>query len=257
MAATTVQGIFDSVHDILQDASGTRWSDKELLGWLNRAYQQVVLHRPDANSRSYRVQFEHSDSCHRLDTMRDIGASTTPLANALRLLDITRNVVVVGADGDADAATGAEAIMPVAKEQFDSQLRKWVGGSATTSIEHYVYDERNPKEVLLYPRPKKHSDTKPSTVEVVVSEAVEGHPIQSDGTVSDDTKGEGIKIDETYVDPLVDYIVSRCYQKDADTAGSADLSRMHMDMFLEAMGAKTRADVATAPGPVPEPAEGN
>ena len=50
MAITTVNTVIGKAQTILQDATGVRWPRAELIGWLNDAYRDVILARPDANS---------------------------------------------------------------------------------------------------------------------------------------------------------------------------------------------------------------
>ena len=273
MAVTTVQDIFDRVYLILQDDEGTRWNERELLKWLNSAYQQTLLHRPDANARSYKVYFPHADACHNINKLRELTSPADPsptnnpakeLRSALRLMEVTRNLPV-----DTDNAalnTDSNAVRHIDKRQFDDQRRGWTGVAAHKTLQYYMYDERNPKEFYVYPRPKKFSESDASRVEVVVSESVDPHTYRVadypggtdplDGTIPEGTTDEVIHLDDIYVEPLIDYIVARCYQKDADYAGNASLVQTHMALFREGLGIKTEADMAVAPVAAP-PAGGN
>ena len=274
MAVTTVQDIFDRVYLILQDDEGTRWNEGELLKWLNSAYQQTLLHRPDANAKSHKVYFPHADACHSINELTTSTTITdsTKLSSALRLMEVTRNLP---ANTDSAAENSdSDAIRNIDKRQFDDQRRGWTGVEANKRLQYYMYDERNPKEFYVYPRPKKFSEgSDASRVEVVVSESVDPHigeagpdgrlphpdPVPSNPT--DDQRAQYpklqfIKLDDIYVEPLIDYIVARCYQKDADYAGNASLVQTHMALFREGLGVKTEADMAVAPVAAP-PAGGN
>ena len=52
MAVTTVGEILRRTKIILQELTqnGTRWTNEELLGWLNESYQAIVAIKPDASS---------------------------------------------------------------------------------------------------------------------------------------------------------------------------------------------------------------
>ena len=240
MAVTTVQDIFDRVYLILQDDEGTRWNEQELLKWLNSAYQQTLLHRPDANARSVKVYFPHNESCQNLNklTTSTTISDATNLSSALRLLDVTRNLPADGDIADTDEKRMG-AIRGIDKRQFDDQRRGWHGVAASGTLQYFMYDERNPKELYVYPRPKPVGESDRAYVEVVVSESVEPHknpqnPPAQDGSLphpdpvpanptpeqrAQYPKLQFIELDDIYVEPLIDYIVARCYQKDADYAG--------------------------------------
>ena len=265
MAVTTVQDIFDRVYLILQDDEGTRWNEQELLKWLNSAYQQTLLHRPDANARTYKVRFPNNDACQNLAKLKDADNANAELSSALRLLEMTRNLVSVDPDvtatDDQKAAGLTGAIRHIDKRQFDDQRRGWAGVDANRAIQYYMYDERVPKELYVYPRPVGGTGNTSSLVEIAVSESVAPHtntqdPPADNGTIPDAVKDEEIKLDDIYVEPLIDYIVARCYQKDADYAGNASLVQTHMALFREGLGIKTEADMAVAPVAAP-PAGGN
>ncbi|HAO02938.1 MAG TPA: hypothetical protein DCQ42_14780, partial [Halomonas sp.] len=52
MAVTTVGTVIRNAKLVLQEvtAAGTRWTNEELLGWLNEAYQAIVQIKPDASA---------------------------------------------------------------------------------------------------------------------------------------------------------------------------------------------------------------
>jgi len=52
LAVTTVQNLLSKASTVIQDRTNIRWQEDELIGWLNEAYQQIVLLRPDANAQT-------------------------------------------------------------------------------------------------------------------------------------------------------------------------------------------------------------
>ena len=57
MAVSKVVDIVKRAQTILQDTTATRWPLTELQGWLNDAYKEIVIFRPDANAASAVVTF--------------------------------------------------------------------------------------------------------------------------------------------------------------------------------------------------------
>jgi len=81
MATTKVIEIISRVENILQD-SNVRWPRLELQQWLNEAYLNIVLARPDANAVTGLF------TC-AVGTRQKL---TTQFADGLRILDVVRNM---------------------------------------------------------------------------------------------------------------------------------------------------------------------
>lgn len=211
MATVLVSAILDRAEIILQDSTNVRFPEAELLGFLNDAQREVVLHRPDANMQN--------------ESMTLVAGSKQSLpTGALRLIDIVRNV-------------SGKAITQVNREVLDETLPNWhetVAG--TDKIQHFIYDPADPKNFYVYPK-----GTSSMSLEVVYSSA----PSEI-ATVGSNT----ITLDDIYANCILDYILYRSYQKDSEYAGNAQRSMMHYQGFANALGIKTQADGATTPVPV-------
>ena len=81
MATIKVIDVVKRVEDLLQDTN-VRWPRLELQNWINESYLQIVLMRPDANSKTATL------TCVA-GTRQTLAAS---FPTGLRLLDVVRNL---------------------------------------------------------------------------------------------------------------------------------------------------------------------
>ena len=116
MATIKVTEIVSRVEAILQD-SNVRWPRLELQKWLNESYLSIVLLRPDANAKCATF------TC-AAGTKQSLIASSGGFPTALKLLDITRNVL---------AASDRKVVRVVARSVLDDQRPSWHTETETTS----------------------------------------------------------------------------------------------------------------------------
>lgn len=207
MPTITTQTVIDDVNTILNDVLKARWPEAELIRYLNHAQLAIVARRPDASV------LTTTFSCAA-------AAKQTLPATALRLIDVLAN-----------RATGA-AITLIDADVLNEQIPNWRdAGSPVAKVEHYVYDDRNPKVFYTYPVP-----TGGLELDVVYSVA----PTEATG-------GGTITIDDIYLNPIVDYMLYRCYQKDTENPANAARAGSHYSAFLRALGDKTQTDAAASP----------
>ena len=221
MATVKIADVLNKVETILQDDTNVRWTAGELLGWANDSYREIVMARPDLNTAS------GTFTC--AEGTRQILTGNGGFANAIRLIDITRNV----------AATSAkEAVRLISRKILDDQRRNWHDVTAkSVDIEYFMYDPRLPKEFLVYP-----PATTAAQLEVVYSSVPTGHTI-SGNTVPD----EAIKLDDSWSNCMIDYILYRAYSKDAEYAANAQRAAAHYQAMQASLGVKTQSDQAVTP----------
>jgi hypothetical protein len=207
MPTTTAKQLIDRAQVILQDTTNTRWPRTELLNWLNDAQRQIVLHRPDAHA----VNEDFSVTVQ--NTLQ-----TLP-ANALRLIDVVRN-------------TTGRSVTHVDRRILDEQSPNWHTENASDQVEHYIYDDRDPRRFYLYPLP-----TVNVSVQIVYSSA----------PVSIGTETDVIGLDDIYANPILDFMLYRAYSKDADYAANGQRMITHMQAFSDALGVKTQIDQFYSP----------
>lgn len=217
MATTKVVTVLRNAQTILLDKTGTRWPFSELLAWYNAAQLAIVNHRPDALSKNT------SFSCV-------VGTLQSLPAEALRLLDVPRN-----------ESGNKKPIRLIPREILDDQNPDWHNESSPkTQVDHFVYDERNPKNFWLFPCPAANAQVRIvyslAPVEVVIANY--------------DTDVQVMSLDDVYLNPLMDFVLFRAYSKDAAYAGNADRASLHYQSFNTALGVKTQVDQYMSPSAV-------
>lgn len=122
--AIQVSGILTRAKRILQDTTGIRWPDLELLDWLNDGQREVVLLAPQAGSAT--VPFTLVD-----DTRQTIPDDGT------QFLKLVRNI-------------GGRAIRQTQHAILDSQVPEWHSARGT-EVMHYTFDPIEPRTFYVYP----------------------------------------------------------------------------------------------------------
>lgn len=222
MSSVTVVSIISDARTLLNDADVTRWTSLELQKWLNAAYREIINLRPDANAKS------GSLTCVA-GARQNI---TSAFASALRLLDVVRNV----------AATSQKNIVTlIDRASLDSARRGWPNETQTVDIEHYVFDPRLPKEFMVYP-----PATAAAQLEVVYSELPTPHAL-TEIQLNNSATAETIRIDDTYANAILDYVLFRAFSKDAISPNMAARAAGHLQSMQLSLGVKTSGDDTTKP----------
>lgn len=117
--------IISQARILLKDAGAVRWTDAELLGWLNGAQLQVVAVRPDANAK-------------KVDLTLAAGVEQSIPAGGTRLLDVIRNV------------TG-RAVTLIVRDQLNAFDPDWYSSAPAAAVKHYLFDDSDPKSFEVYP----------------------------------------------------------------------------------------------------------
>lgn len=222
MATVKVVDLVAKAQTILQDTTSTRWPVLELQGWLNDSYREILLIRPDTNTKTGTL------TC-ATGTRQVL---TAGFANALRLIDVVRNVA---------SASLKESIRPVDRRVLDDQRRGWHAETGTVNIQHFMFDPRLPKEFLVYP-----PATTSAQLEIVYSEVPTAHTL-TEAQLTNLATTEVIKIDDSYANAMLDYVLYRAYSKDADYAANASRAVAHYQAMQTALGVKSQTDTATTP----------
>lgn len=218
MATTKVTTILKNAQTILLDRTGTRWPLQELLGWLNMGQLAIVNHRPDALSKSAVFSTQ-------LGTYQELPAE------GLRLIDVVRNEGV-----------SKRPVRQIARHVLDDQHIDWHDEtSPAQAVDHFTYDDRSPKSFYLFPAPALNVQIR--IVYSVAPPAITIANFETDATT--------ISIDDTYVNPLMDFVLFRAYSKDATYAGNAERAMMALQSFNNALGIKTQVDQAMSPNNAP------
>jgi len=222
MGTLTGTNIIDRARLTLQDSSGVRWTDAELLIYINDAQREIVNIKPEATATHTNV-------------LLAAGTEQTLPSGGLRLIKVTRNM-----SGSAADATGAKSIRIVEEDLLNSIEPDWhdptvTGASAHGSvIKNYLFDPDDPKKFYVYPGVKSGSS---AYVELVYSKL----PTDLSGVSST------IDIEDTYGNAILNFVLYRSYLKDSEYAGNAQRAGTHYQLFTATLGAGSSAEVFLDP----------
>jgi hypothetical protein len=195
----------------------------ELQGWLNDSYRETVNLRPDANTAT--GEFTCAAGARQV--------VTTTFASALRVIEVVRNTATTSAKG---------AVRLVNRRMLDDQRRNWYAETPTVDIQHYMYDPRLPKEFLVYP-----PASTAARLEVVYSSVPLAHTL-TEAQLINPTTADVIRIDDSYFNALLDYVLYRAYSKDAEYTANAQRAVAHYQAFQNALGVSAQTNAASQPG---------
>lgn len=222
MSTVKVIDIIRRVEDVLQD-SNVRWPRTELQNWINEAYLSITLLRPDANAATGVF------TC-AVGTRQVL---TAQFANALRLLDVTRNLA---------ATSSKKVVRLVSRSVLDDQRPAWHAETQTVNIQHYTFDPRQPKNFFVYP-----PATALAQIEVVYSNAPGVHALSEAALDPSGADTTTILLDDIYMSPIIDWVLYRAYSKDAEYGANEARAGAAYQAFNGAIGQKNQVDAASQP----------
>jgi len=209
----TVAALITRANDLLNDTTNIRWTQPELLRWLNDGQREVVLNIPAAGAVNSPV-------------LLVAGTKQTIPASGIRLLDVVRNL---GATG----LVPGRAVRVTERESLDAMMPDWHAYAATAPVRHFMFDERDPRHFYTYPPVPA---TQPVYVEMIYSAA----PAEC-------ILGGSIGLDDIYGNVLLDYVCYRAWSKDADTPAAAQKAQSYYALVANALGIKHKGDVLSSP----------
>lgn len=210
MPTILASAIISSVKTTIQDTTNVRWSDAELLGYLNDGQRAIATRRPD--------------SCSVIGNVTCVAGTKQALPDAATsVLRVLRNM--------GSGSTPGRAIRHVPLELLDANVPNWHAMTPVPEILHAVLDPRMPQNFYVYP---------PAAANTVVEVLYAGPPADVPNTST------AISIDDVYATALKDYIAMRAYLKDQDLAGNAERAALHEKLFENFMAGKGQADGSIA-----------
>lgn len=193
------------VSDILQragrqlsDHTHVRWTDAEIIDYINDAQRQIVLLRPDSNSRNESFQLAS-------------GSKQTLPARSTYLLRVTRNL---GSDGN----TPGKVIFPTLRSALDSETPDWHTKTGA-AVQHYIYDPNVDKKTFyVYPSADGY-------IEIVYS------------TAPDEVSGanDTLDLNDQWINAVLDWVLYRCFSKDSEYSGNAQQAAGYYQRFMEGL----------------------
>lgn len=205
--STLVSSIINEVNLVLNDPNFIRWPKEELIKYFNASREALTLRRPDA------VTTDIEFSCVA-------GTKQTGPDDMHRLLDVPYNI-------DGAAIRG-----PYERKTLDDTRPDWRTTTGESAAQVFTYDERNPKTFNLYPGVAVGTKINIVYTKMLAPLAV--------GAIDDGTSTT--EIDELWDNSLIDWILYRCYSKDAEYTANGNRAQMHLNAFKAAIGEKNQAD---------------
>ena len=222
MATVKVVDLISRALTILKDPTAVRWTAVELQGWLNDGYREIVNRRPDANAQvgNFTCTAGYRQSI------------TTTFANAQRLLEVIAN---------KSSLSNKRSIRLVDRQSMDDQIPGWTDSTPSISIEKYMFDHRLPKEFLTYPQAKAGT-----LVEIVYSTFPAAHAL-TEVQLMNPATATTINLDDTYANPLLDYMLYRAYSKDSEQQGNAARAVAHFQAMMNSLAGINTSEQAEVP----------
>lgn len=208
MATVLVNDVVERVNYILNDILSLRWKDDDLIALLDEAQLAVVARRPDAGAKNAGFQCQANSRQNLPD-------------DGLRLLNVYANTV-----------SGA-AITHISVDLLNEQVPNWRKGNALAPlVQHFVYDDRDPKHFYVYPAPVANH-----MIDIVYSATPQRVA----------SKGAELTLDDIYFNPLCDYMLYRAFDRDVENQANAIRAARYFDAFRAGLGEKTQGDTASSP----------
>ncbi len=211
--AVLASTIVASARTLLQDASGVRWTDAELLGYLNEGQGAVVVLKPTAYVKVAVVELV-------------AGTRQQIPDDGEQLIDVTRNL---GTNG----TTPGRAIRIVDRGLMDAADINWHAADPSAETRNYMYELTAPKYYMVSP-PQPASAR--GHVEIVYGAIPPA--VALDGNIA---------LADSYRGALLDYVLSRALQKETEVTAGTNKPLMHRTAFISSVTGKALGEVATNP----------
>lgn len=218
------------LHDI--SPQFTRWTQRELVLWLNDSQKAIAKYMPSSCARvdAIKLSAGTKQSIERIlsaSILPGDGSSPSDVYGHY-LQTVVRNM---GANG----STPGNSIRVVDREVLDANSPNW---HTTTglSVSSYTFDPRYPK--VFYVSPGVPADG------LWVEASYLANPVEIAASGSygmDGTDTTKISVDDKYVDDLVNYVLARAYMKDAEFAANGGLAQAHAAMFTSSINGQVAA----------------
>lgn len=211
------QSIIRRVVETLQDPTSIRWPVSELARYFNDGQRAVAMYRPDAAVKTATISLAPG-------TVQSLPAEAT------KLVKITHNT------GERQRVVTK---VPVAI--LDAQLDGWRGQNPVTEILHFMYDVREPRQFENYP-PAASGARVQATYAFMPADIAE----PQDGLMWSNVQGV-LGLPDVYSNAVQNYILHRCYMKDAEYAENAARAQAHKAAFAEDLQVEIAGTIALAP----------
>lgn len=233
-SSTLVKDVLYRVSAQLHDISPqfTRWTQRELVSWLNDGQKAIAKYMPSSCARVDVVKLSPGtkQSIERITSANVIPGDGSPASDVYGhyLQTVIRNM---GATG----STPGNAVRLVDREVLDANNPSW-HTTTDVRISQYTFDPRYPKVFYVSP------GVPAGGIWVEISYLANPVEVSTAGNYGmDGTSVTMVSIDDKYVDDLVNYILARAYMKDAEFAVNGQLASAHSQLFTASINAQVAA----------------
>lgn len=210
-----VQDIIDRVAYLLLDIDRSddeaRWTDDELIRWINDSRMAILTRKPSACSKLVIVSLV-------------AGTHQTIPDNGVQLFDVVRNMGLSG-------TTPGRSIRRTDRQNLDDDDVYWHKATPKAEISQFTYDDRTPKDFFV--QPPAIAGTNILIAHAAIPDAIAG---------STDTLDIGLEC----MDAVVNYVAFRAKSKDSEYANASEAAAFYA-AFGDALGMQTQTQNAASP----------
>lgn len=216
--STTIKSVLERVSGTLEDEGSVTWPLQDLFRYLNDGQRDMHVHRPDL----FNVAADHALSAGVMQALPSGGA---------KLINITHNTV-----GKFSPVTRVERTL------LDAQHPGWRSKRQCPEVDHFMYDERQPKVFEVYPPAKAGAK-----LQIEYAAIPADHSIPAPGTLLSAVSGD-INVPDLQATALHHYIVARCYAE-GNEDGNIARAQAFFSLFGNELGIEIQATKNVAPTP--------
>lgn len=219
----TVQNVIDEVRYAIHDetVASYRWTDAELIKYVNAASRQIVSLVPEANITQSIIAFTNTIAKQALPT------------GGIKFIKVLNNV------SESDGTTVEGAVRLVEKDALDSYDPDWEHDTSIKTLagsenffEHYCHDPRDKKSFYVYPPASAQAEA-----------LVQYSAVPTAVTIVSNT----IPLDDEYLEAYSTYVTYRALTKEARETLPSTFRQELWNNFLGALGQKLQADQRVSP----------
>lgn len=215
----TIQSIIDRVTDVTRDPDHVRWTIPELSRWINDAQDQIASLHPRSAS-------QYTTLTLTAGARQDL-RTIDPTKRWIRLFELTCNF-------SGGTPTG-RSIRQVSRPALDFSTRNWRGKAPTAlEVKEFAMDEREPYTFDV--NPPVQAGVKVLALAAIKPAAVA--QVDGNGVLADPNQEFGLA--DGYDIPAVDYVLFRCFNKDANDPAYAARAAQHLQAFNLSVGVEVR-----------------
>ncbi len=192
--------LLGDLKDLLSDPSEDIWDEDLKIDAVNEALRLIALFRPDAFAVT--EDFEVS-----ADTPKQAIPST-----GLRFLD-----VIMNSDG--------APVTKIDKKVLSESVPGWTTETGS-AIQHYMFDEENPKIFWVYPVPT-------TSFNIIL--------VYSDTPATFLAASTSLGVSDIYISPVKNFVLHRCFGMETQGSDFGKAST-YLNSFYTALGVKTQSD---------------